>query len=170
MENGLAMNSRVDVTTRYVKPWVKAARGIRASAAVTGKPVLRGKSGGMRLGYRPGGGLVFHVSSSPLTSTVSASGASRYHLDVRQHPYEGPPVSGDVPDGRPSRRENRRSNKQRTIAIMRTKDSPLGLTGTPSPAMITMVNNVISRYQAVRERAQPVAGEHPSIRRIREQQ
>ena len=57
-------------------------------SAVTGKPVLRGKSGGMRLGYRPGGGLVFHVASSPLTSTVSASGASRYHLDVRQHPVK----------------------------------------------------------------------------------
>ena len=49
--------------------------------------------------------MVFHISSSPLTSTVSAFGASRYYLDVLQHPCEGPPVSGDVPDGRPSRRE-----------------------------------------------------------------
>jgi hypothetical protein len=43
-----------------------------------------------------------------------------------------------------------------------------GVNRTPSPATITMVNNVLGRYEAVRERTQPVAGEHPSIRRTQE--
>jgi hypothetical protein len=37
-----------------------------------------------------------------------------------------------------------------------------GVNRTPSPATIAMVNNVLGQHQAVTERTQPVAGEHPN--------
>jgi hypothetical protein len=57
------------------------------------------------------------------------------------------------------------------IVVSRVDETPwrnVELTGanrTPSPATIAMVNNVLGLYQAVTEQTQPVAGEHPSIRR-----
>jgi len=57
------------------------------------------------------------------------------------------------------------------IVVRRVDETPwrnaelTGASRTPSPATIAMVNNVLGQYQAVRERTQPVAGEHPSIRR-----
>jgi hypothetical protein len=57
------------------------------------------------------------------------------------------------------------------IVVRRVDETPwrnVELTGanrTPSPATIAMVNNVLGQHQAVTEPTQPVAGEHPSIRR-----